>query len=112
MNTIATIIFIVVMFIFYIIYQQIDFKNEKNEILFWIILISILLIKGVYDGVKKLIKFKKVYSLNTINLLLSIIIIGIFIYSIVTWNIKETILLTLILIQYTINLVINKYNLQ
>ncbi len=106
-NSIATIIFIAFLIICYFIYQNINFKSENNEILFWIIIISFLLLVDLYDTIKKIIKKKNDY-INIIKLTITILTIVIFTYSIITRDFQKYILFILIAIQYSLTLISKK----
>ncbi|MDF2987680.1 MAG: hypothetical protein K0R50_3190, partial [Eubacterium sp.] len=87
-NSISTIIFIAFIIICYFVYQNINFKSENSEILFWIIVISFLLLVDFYDTIKKIIK-KKIDYINIIKLTITTLTIVIFTYSIITKDFQK-----------------------
>ncbi len=98
-STITTTIFISFMIIAYFIYQKINFKNENNEFLFWIIIISIVLLVDLSNTIKIFIKNKTDF-ITIIKLIIIILTILIFCYSVITKDFQKYILLILLLIQY------------
>ena len=98
-NTITTTIFISFMIIAYFIYQKINFNNENNEFLFWIIIISIVLLVDLSNTIKIFIKNKTDF-ITIIKLIIIILTILIFCYSVITKDFQKYILLILLLIQY------------
>ncbi len=108
-NTITTIIFISFMIIAYFIYQKINFKNENNEYLFWIVITSIVLLVDLYNTIKIFIKNKTDF-ITMIKLIIVILTILIFGYSVITKDFQKYILLILLLIQYFLTYLKNKIN--
>ncbi|MDF2986418.1 MAG: hypothetical protein K0R50_1928 [Eubacterium sp.] len=106
-NTIATIIFIAFMIICYFIYHKINFKNENNEFLFWTIIISVVLLVDLYSTIKIFIKNKN-DNITIIKLIIVILTIVIFGYSVITKDFQKYILLILLLIQYFLTYLKNK----